>query len=130
MRRVVAAITIIASLGCGAMQIGDLAADPARVSDAAGATQPVPPTNGDWPGYRGPHRNGISTEKGWQSQWPAEGPKRLWSAQVGLGYSAVSVADGKAFAMGNRDGQETVAPPHHHHHHHHPPLPLPPTNLA
>lgn len=108
MRRVVAAITIIASLGCGAMQIGDLAADPARVSDAAGATQPVPPTNGDWPGYRGPHRNGISTEKGWQSQWPAEGPKRLWSAQVGLGYSAVSVADGKAFAMGNRDGQETV----------------------
>ena len=30
---------------------------------------------GDWPHWRGPDRNGISQEKGWNAKWPAEGRK-------------------------------------------------------
>ena len=44
---------------------------------------PFTSSGGDWPCWRGPDRNGISPEKGWQTQWPAEGPKQLWKASVG-----------------------------------------------
>lgn len=55
----------------------------------------------DWPQWRGPRRNGISAEKDFTAQWPKEGPRRLWSAKVGIGYSSVSVANGKLYTMGN-----------------------------
>lgn len=63
---------------------------------------------GDWPRWRGPNLNGISTETGWSTEWPAEGPRQLWKAKVGTGMSSVSVANGHAYTMGNREGQETV----------------------
>jgi outer membrane protein assembly factor BamB len=94
-------------VGCAMIQADDPARDPAEAVQAiAGAV--VPPTNGDWPAFRGPHRNAISTEADWQSTWPADGPKRLWTADVGLGYSTVAVAAGKAYTLGHRDGRETV----------------------
>jgi len=46
-------------------------------------------------------RNGISAEKGWQAQWPAEGPKRLWKASVGTGFSSFAVSGGRVYTMGN-----------------------------
>src|ERR1035441_2926743 len=54
-------------------------------------------------GYRGrgPDLNGISREKGWQAQWPAEGPKQLWKASVGTGFASFSVSDGRVYTMGN-----------------------------
>ncbi|KAF0180839.1 MAG: Alcohol dehydrogenase (Acceptor) [Limisphaerales bacterium] len=55
----------------------------------------------DWPQWRGPKRNGISEEKGFLVQWPKEGPRRLWIAKVGVGYSSVSVAGGRLYTMGN-----------------------------
>jgi outer membrane protein assembly factor BamB len=62
----------------------------------------------DWPCWRGPTRDGISAEKGWFAPWPPDGPKVLWKASVGTGYSAVAVAGGRLFTMGNADGQEIV----------------------
>jgi outer membrane protein assembly factor BamB len=55
----------------------------------------------DWPQWRGMNRDGVSHEKGWASQWPTEGPKQLWKAAVGVGYSSMSVANGRLFTMGN-----------------------------
>ena len=46
----------------------------------------------DWPNYRGPDHNGISTEAGWVAKWSNDGPKVLWKASLGLGYAPVSVA--------------------------------------
>ena len=63
---------------------------------------------GDWPIYRGPNHNGISNEKLNASGWPKNGPKTLWKANVGIGFSSVAVADGRAFTMGNEDGVDTV----------------------
>lgn len=57
--------------------------------------------NFDWPQWRGPKRNGISEEKDFRIQWPKEGPHRLWTAKVGIGFSSVSVVGGKLYTMGN-----------------------------
>jgi outer membrane protein assembly factor BamB len=55
----------------------------------------------DWPQFRGPNRDGKSTEKGLLTAWPEAGPKLLWSVQgVGQGYSHVSVANGLAYVTG------------------------------
>lgn len=62
----------------------------------------------DWPHWRGPQRTGISQEKGWVSTFPESGPKVLWTANVGMGFSSVSVADGKVYTLGNDEKQDTV----------------------
>jgi outer membrane protein assembly factor BamB len=62
----------------------------------------------DWPNWRGPNHNGISTESGWLAQWPADGPPRLWKASVGTGFSSVAVANGRAYTMGNAQDTDTV----------------------
>ncbi|MHC4166459.1 MAG: hypothetical protein ACYSWQ_05840 [Planctomycetota bacterium] len=55
----------------------------------------------DWPNYRGPDYNGITNETDWKSNWGDSGPKVLWKKSVGIGFSSVTVADGRAYAMGN-----------------------------
>jgi len=61
----------------------------------------------DWPRWRGPDLNGISREKIIAS-WPAEGPKQLWKASVGIGFSSVAVSQGRVFTLGNKDETDTV----------------------
>lgn len=63
---------------------------------------------GDWPQWRGPTRDGISTEANWRTDWPEDGPKRLWRRSVGRGYSSVAVSGGRVYTMGNADGKDTV----------------------
>jgi outer membrane protein assembly factor BamB len=55
----------------------------------------------DWPNWRGPTFNGISTETGWQAIWPPSGPKILWKASIGTGFSSMAVSGGRVYAMGN-----------------------------
>src|SRR5258706_12786974 len=62
----------------------------------------------DWPCWRGPEHNGISRETGWSTTWPSEGPKQLWKASVGIGFSSVAVAQGRLFTLGNRNETDTV----------------------
>jgi len=62
----------------------------------------------DWPQWRGPQRNGISAEKGWQWRWGPGGPQRLWTAQLGQGFSAVAIQDGRLYTMGNVGGQDVI----------------------
>ena len=59
----------------------------------------------DWPRWRGPNNDGISTETGLLKIWPEGGPPLVWSGSgLGSGYSSVAVANGKIYTMGNRDG--------------------------
>ena len=62
----------------------------------------------EWARWRGPSNNGISTEKGWKSTWPADGPKIAWKAKVGLGYSSVVVGGGRAYTLGHADEKDTI----------------------
>lgn len=62
----------------------------------------------DWPRWRGPNLNGTSQEKGWSTSWPKEGPRQLWKASVGIGFSSISVAQSRVFTLGNADEIDTV----------------------
>ncbi len=55
----------------------------------------------DWPNYRGPDYNGITSETDWKSNWGGSGPRELWKKSVGIGFSSMVVADGRLYAMGN-----------------------------
>lgn len=68
----------------------------------------VPMRASDWPQWRGPNRDGISAESGWSVSWPKEGLKRDWKAEVGTGYSTVSVSKGRVFTTGNTADKDTV----------------------
>src|SRR5262245_4841448 len=61
---------------------------------------------GDWAQWRGPNRDGVSTETGLLKEWPASGPPLLWKAKgLGRGFSTVSVAGDRIFTMG--DGSDS-----------------------
>src|SRR5262245_52596663 len=62
----------------------------------------------DWPRWRGPRNNGISAETNWSTAWPREGPKRLWKAIVGTGFSSMAVSGGRVYTMGNEKDTETI----------------------
>lgn len=66
-------------------------------------------TGADWPGFRGPNRDGLSTETGLLKTWPKDGPKKLWTAtNLGLGWGTPSVADGVIYGVGTRDKKDGV----------------------
>jgi hypothetical protein len=48
----------------------------------------------DWPHWRGPTRDGISQETEWDPEALSGGPRLLWHAEVGAGYSNVAIQDG------------------------------------
>lgn len=62
----------------------------------------------DWPHWLGPNRNGSSPETGLLTTWPSTGPKILWEAKGGDGYSSIAVADGRAITLVQRGGKEVV----------------------
>jgi outer membrane protein assembly factor BamB len=55
----------------------------------------------DWPNFRGPSHNGISSETGWSVTWPKDGPKVLWKASLGTGFCSITVSGGRAYSIGN-----------------------------
>jgi outer membrane protein assembly factor BamB len=57
------------------------------------------PARGDWPHLRGQLYDGVSTETGLADSWPADGPPRLWSRDLGQGHSGFVVADGKLYTQ-------------------------------
>src|ERR1051325_700691 len=74
---------------------------------AAGAFAAATVSASDWPQWRGPNRDDISTETGLLKQWPAGGPKQVWLfKEAGLGYSGYSIAGGKLYTAGLRGDME------------------------
>lgn len=65
----------------------------------------------DWPQFRGPNRDGISTDSALLKEWPVEGPPLVWKITgLGRGLASVAIADGKFFtATKRKDAQYLVA---------------------
>lgn len=85
-----------------------LAAATALVASAQARAQ-LKAVPGDWPGWRGPNRTGLSPETGLLKEWPADGPKQLWKATgLGDGFSTPSVAGGRIYLLGARGRTERV----------------------
>ena len=63
----------------------------------------------DWPQWRGPNRDGISSETGLLTSWPADGPRVVWKISgVGEGYSSPAIAKGRIYTQGQRGEQQYV----------------------
>ena len=60
----------------------------------------------EWPQFLGPTRNAVSPEKGLLDRWPAEGPKVLWTADLGLGFGAAAVVDDEIYLLDRGDDQD------------------------
>jgi outer membrane protein assembly factor BamB len=102
-----AGLTLVFATGAallGAAAPGSL--DPNRQTKTAATA-----AAGNWPQWRGPMRDGVSTETGLLATWPQGGPPKLWSASgLGAGFSSVAVAGGRIYTMGDRrDGQYVIA---------------------
>ncbi len=63
-----------------------------------------------WPQFGGPNRNFMCDAKGLASKWPEEGPKKLWTRELGDGYATI-IADGGILFTMYRTGEDefTVA---------------------
>ena len=68
---------------------------------------------GNWPQWRGPKRDGVSTDTGLLTEWPTDGPKLLWEAKgAGRGYASVAITGGRIYTMGDKlseDAEDTYA---------------------
>ena len=69
---------------------------------------PGPATADDWPNWSGTHHDGISRETGFSDVWPKDGLPIEWTREIGTGFSTMSVVGKRMFAMGHKDGIETV----------------------
>jgi hypothetical protein len=66
---------------------------------------PAPPakeTAADWPQFRGPKRDAVSTETGLLKEWPKDGPELVWKSEfVGRGMASVAVVGDRVFTTGD-----------------------------
>ena len=58
----------------------------------------------DWPQYRGPQGDGVSTENLSIKAFPASGPKVLWKVPMRNGFSSLAVVGNRVYTQVNRDG--------------------------
>lgn len=60
----------------------------------------------DWPQWRGPNRDGVSTETGLLKEWPKGGPKQVWKIKIdGVGYSSPVIVGDKIFVSAASDDE-------------------------
>jgi len=63
----------------------------------------------EWFQWRGPNRDGISSETGLLKDWPQNGPPLAWkTAGAGSGYSSFSASGGRLYTLGARGNIEYV----------------------
>ncbi len=55
----------------------------------------------EWTQWRGPQRNGLSSETGLLKQWPEKGPAVIWSvSNLGEGYGSVAIRGARVYVQG------------------------------
>jgi len=59
-----------------------------------------------WFQFRGPNRDGKSTETGLNRTWGDSGPRELWRIPIGAGFSAISVVGDRLYTMDSDDSTE------------------------
>lgn len=90
----------------------------ARTADLSlPSTAPVPPSGievlpeagpGDWPGFRGPERDGRLFGVAFSTDWTNHPPRELWRRPVGPGWSSFAVIGDRVFTQEQHGEEETV----------------------
>jgi outer membrane protein assembly factor BamB len=84
-------------------------ARPAAVAPAAEAAEPLVAQSGDWPGFRGPHRDGRNETDVIATDWQAQPPREVWRRPVGPGWGSCIVVDGLLFTQEQRGEDELLS---------------------
>ena len=62
----------------------------------------------NWPQWRGPQSDGISTETGLLVDWSERSPRVVWQRPLGTGFSSFALANGRLFTLAAIDDVESV----------------------
>ncbi len=63
----------------------------------------------EWPQWRGPLRDGVSSETGMVKQWPAGGPAVVWTiSNLGEGYGSLAIKADRIYVQGTSAAASAV----------------------
>ncbi|HEY0083167.1 MAG TPA: PQQ-binding-like beta-propeller repeat protein, partial [Pyrinomonadaceae bacterium] len=85
-----------------------IAANGQDANHAAAPGAPSSSARNYWTNFRGPNRDGHYEERAVRVNWPAGGLKPMWKQPVGGGFSSFVVADGAAYTIEQRRGEEVA----------------------
>ena len=99
----------IAILGCSETEIQsqvDLTKSQSKKVNYASSESLI---SGEWSQWLGKNRNGISQSENINLDWETKAPTVVWKQDIGKGFSAFSIANGKAYTMYSVSNNEFVA---------------------
>jgi len=65
------------------------------------------PAHADWPNFRGPNFDGISSETGLKTEWPGK-PPVAWEREVGSAFSSFAAVGDRIYTCGMTDKQQVL----------------------
>ncbi|QOV89459.1 PQQ-binding-like beta-propeller repeat protein [Humisphaera borealis] len=109
-------VTVVLACVSGALLLGRLGGCRGQdLNTSIGVRQTYKPAEGekfaaveDWPAWRGPRGDGISREAVGDA-WPTEGLKRLWTADVGLGFSSPIAVGDRLYLFSLNKGKDNLS---------------------